>query len=497
MPFRAPIELVGASIADMVATEILKTYKYELIERSQMEQILQEQSLGVSGVTESVIAMKVGRILGVQGVIVGTVPEYGMRAVDSRELPAVGINIRMIDSETGSIVWTISDSAIATKTISISAFATHLIESMIKQLKREWIRVGDTFAVNLVSPQIINFQGGLRKAEIQVYGDSPKDVKGYTLYRSRTQSGPYTKVTSVANSSQKTIIFEDSKLLDAETYYYKVTATNNSGLHGLGAGPVKITTKGAPEPLTFLKAESGGIRECKLTWQPSADPDVGGYFIYRAESESGPYTKITHIEKRSATEFLDTDREDGSYGRYGKLKDAFNYYYRIRAVNLVGVQSHDSPAAFAVTQGPSPAVTGLQAEDDMLRKVGLSWAASADQYVEGYEIFRSDSEMGPFVSITKISNRDKTEYVDTGKGSSWGKAGNLGDKTTYFYRINAINVVGVASPDSLVVSATTSGKPPVVTGLEAKGQLPRRVDLHWQVSSGAFVDGYAVYRSLV
>jgi len=495
MPFRAPVELVGASIADMVATEILKTYKYELIERSQMEQILQEQSLGVKGVTQNAVAMQVGKILGVQGVIVGTVPEYGMRAVDSRELPAVGINIRMIDSESGSIIWTVSDSAIATKTISISAFATHLIESMIKQLNNEWVRAGDTFAVHLASPQIVHSQGDIRKAVIQVFPDSPKTVKGYTLYRSRTGSGPYIKIKSIANKSQKKIIFEDSKLLDAETYYYKVTAVNRSGLTGRGAGPIKITTKGAPEPLIFLQAESGSIRKCKISWHSSADPDVAGYFLYRAENKSGPYKKISHIKKREATEFTDKGREDGSYGSYGKLRDNFEYYYRIRAVNVVGVQSPDSPSASALTQGAPPTVAGLQAEDNMLRKIGLTWEASTDKYVEGYEIFRSESEMGPFISVTTINNRDKTEYVDTGKGSAWGKAGNLGDKTLYFYKINAINVVDVRSPDSPIISATTRGKPPVVTGLEAEGRLPRKVNVKWQPSSGVFVDGYAVYRS--
>lgn len=495
MPFRAPVELIGASIADMVTTEILKTYKYELIERGQIEQILQEQSLGVKGVTQNAIAMQVGRILGVQGVIVGTVPEYGMRAVASRELPAVGINLRMIDSETGSIIWTISDSAIATQAISISAFATQLIESMIKQLRHEWVKVGDTFAVNLTAPQITYSEGGIRKTTIKVLPDSRTVVKDYTLSRSRTQAGPYIKILSIANQSQKKIIFEDSELLDAETYYYKVAAINRSGLSGL-ADPVKITTKGAPEPLLFLQVESGGIRECRIIWHSSDDQDVAGYFLYRAKSKSGPYKKVTHVKRRTTTEYTDKGMEGNSYGSYGKLKDNFEYYYRIRAVNIVGVQSPDSPSAFAITQGAPPPVLGLQAEDNMLRKVGLTWDASSNKSVKGYEIFRGESENGPFISITTINDKNKTNFVDVGKGSAWGKAGNLGDKTTYFYKINAINVVDVASPASQIISVTTRGKPPVVNGLEAEGQLPRKINVKWNASSGAFVGGYAIYRSI-
>ncbi|VAX20350.1 hypothetical protein MNBD_NITROSPINAE01-1912, partial [hydrothermal vent metagenome] len=138
MPFRAPMELAGASVADTFSTELLKTYRYELVERSQMEQVLGEQALGLKGVTENALAIRVGKLLNVSGVIVGTVPEYGMRAVGGNELPAIGINIRMIDVETGSIIWTVSDSAIADKPISISAFTRRLVKSMMARLAQEW-----------------------------------------------------------------------------------------------------------------------------------------------------------------------------------------------------------------------------------------------------------------------------------------------------------------------------------------------------------------------
>ncbi|MEO0367928.1 MAG: CsgG/HfaB family protein, partial [Pseudomonadota bacterium] len=81
LPFKAPVELAGASIADVFTTEILKTYKYRLIERSQMEQVLDEKALGMQGVISSSEAIQIGKLLGVEGVILGTVPEYGLRAV--------------------------------------------------------------------------------------------------------------------------------------------------------------------------------------------------------------------------------------------------------------------------------------------------------------------------------------------------------------------------------------------------------------------------------
>lgn len=495
MPFRAPVDLVGASIADMVATEILKTYKYELIERSQIEQILQEQSLGMKGVTDSALAMQVGKILGVQGVIVGTVPEYGMRAVESRELPAVGINIRMIDAESGSIIWTVSDSAIATKVISLSAFTSHLIESMIAQLRNEWVRTGDLHAVNLPSPQIINAHGLLRKAVIEVFADSVGGTKAYIFRRSSTKEGPFRDIGTLPNRQGSRIVFEDTGLLDAETYYYQVAAEHISGLAGRPAGPVAVTTVGAPEPVLDIRAEDGGIREVPLRWTPSSDPNVAGYVLFRSTSRNGPWQKIAQLNKSSAREYIDTGREGGSYGSHGKLLDHHRYFYKINAVNLVDVISPDSPIASATTRGAPPAVVSLVADSDGLRKVPLAWTASDDPHVKAYSVYRSDFETGPFEEIATVSGRDKTTYTDTGSGSSWGEAGNLADAHTYYYTIQAINVVDVHSPDSRVAFATTRGIPPTVSGLNATGNLPRKIRLLWDQSPGPYVKGYAVFRS--
>ncbi len=493
LPFKSQVEIAGASVADMVTTEILKTYKYELIERGQIEQILQEQSLSLQGVTENTIAMQVGKILDVQGVIVGTVPEFDVRSVNGYDVPAVGINIRMIDTQTGSIIWTVSDSAISRESISISTFADKLVESMIEQLRHEWIRHGDTFAVNLPSPQIVSSQGHIRKATIRVHTESTKKVQSYTLLRSRTKGGHYTKIKSLNNSSSKTIVFEDTQLLDAETYYYKVVALYFSGLNGLPAGPVKVITIGAPGSLSYLTAKSGGLRECKITWQSSTDTGVAGYDILRAVNNTGTFKKITHVKKRDSSEYL--DKGTSSYSNYGNLKDNFTYYYKIRVVNVVGVQSPDSSTVSATTEGIPPTVSNLQAQHNMLRKIGLTWNPSTDKYVKGYEILRSESETGPYSSIKIINGKDKNEYVDKGANASWGEAGKLADKTDYYYTIKSINHVDIKSQDSNIATATTRGKPPVVTGVLAEGGLPRKVNLLWQPSSGDFVDSYVIYRS--
>ena len=496
MPFRAPVELVGASIADMVATEILKTYKYRLIERSQMQQVLQEQSLGLKGVTDSAMAMKVGKILGVEGVIVGTVPEYGMRAVGSLELPAVGISIRLIDTETGAIIWTITDSAISKEVVSLSAFTRRMVKSMIRRLAKEWVRAGDTYAVNLQPPQVVAYQGKIRAVSIKVYAGHSEKFKSYTLYRSHTKNGPYERVATLRNSGEKTIVLEDKNLLDAETYYYKIGAVNTLGLHATTEKPLRITTAGPPQPVTGLRADGGLIRMVALSWTPSHSKTVSGYALYRSRSRHGAFEKIKTFSERSRHQYVDRGPGESSDGDYGKLADAKTYYYKIQAVNVVGVHSPDSPVVSAVTAGPPAPVTDLRATAGQIRHVTLAWTPSNRKTVAGYALYRSDSASGPYKEIKVLKDRRAHQYIDRGKdASSYSEAGKLADHKAYFYKIQSINIAGVHSPDSAVATAVTRGAPPQVTGLAAKSRLPRKVALSWTALDGEEIKGYLIYRS--
>jgi fibronectin type 3 domain-containing protein len=493
MPFRAPVELVGASVADMVATEILKTYKYELIERSQMEQVLNEQSLGMKGVTDSTIAMQVGRILGVSGVIIGTVPEYGMRAVGSLELPAVGINIRMIDAETGSVIWTVTDSAISQKVVSLSAFARRLIKSMVHRLRIEWVRTGDTYAANLMPAQVTLSRGNIRSAVIKVFSGSQKRVRAYTLYRSRTKRGPYRKVSCRKNTGEKTVVFEDKNLLDAETYYYKVDAVSVTGLHSPMEGPFEITTAGAPDPVMDLAATGGQIRKVTLGWTPSRSNVVVGYALYRATSKKGPYKQIKVFKDRKVHQYVDAGG-GRSHRDAGNLADKQAYYYKIRAINTVGVHSPDSPVASAVTCGPPPPVVEFMAQSGLARKVALNWVPVQAREVKGYVIYRGEKENGPFTKVVYLKGREKTKYLDRGKSSGWDDRGKLKDNAEYFYKIQSLNIVDVHSPDSVVASAITKPVPQPIAGLSCSQKMVKQAELQWQAAPESDIKWYEIYR---
>ena len=485
MPFRAPVELVGASIADMFATDLLRTYKYQLVERSQMKKVLGEQALGLKGVTDSATAIKVGRLLGVQGVIVGTVPEYGYRAMGPNKLPSIGLNIRMIDVADGTIVWSISNSGLSKVPTNLSAFAERIIRRTVSQIIHEMVRAGDTYAVNLPSPQVISYKGKIRSSVIQVLADSPRTFRGYKLIRGRSPQGPYHVIAYARNSGeQKTITFVDRKLLDSETYYYKVAAVARNGLNGTPAGPYKIMTTGPPGVIQNLFAQSGQIRKISLKWHSQNDPNVVGYDIYR-KYDGKNWKKIDYIEGKNNASYVDEE-----------LRDGVTYQYRVIAINVVGVRSPPSQTVSATTQGPPSPVKGFSAQSNQPRKITLTWNPVLEPAVQGYIIYRSKNETGPFKKIVFIEDKNNIKYIDKGESSGWGSSdGNLKDYTRYYYKIQSVNIVDVVSPESLVISAITKPVPVAVAGLQASQLEPRRVTLQWQLNPESDIVAYEIFRS--
>jgi curli biogenesis system outer membrane secretion channel CsgG len=104
LPFKAPTDLIGTSVSDMFVTELLKSKTYRLVERSQISRVLNEAELALSGISNAK-AMEVGQMSGADGVMIGTVSEYELTAYKGHKFPSVGISVRLIDSQSGEIVW--------------------------------------------------------------------------------------------------------------------------------------------------------------------------------------------------------------------------------------------------------------------------------------------------------------------------------------------------------------------------------------------------------
>ena len=105
--------VVGRGLADMLVTSLVNSHRFTVVERQEIESVLQEQGLGLSGAITEASASRVGQLLGVELAIYGSVTHFGeeRRSVGIRNLEVgrtrarVNIDIRFVNTTTGEIIF--------------------------------------------------------------------------------------------------------------------------------------------------------------------------------------------------------------------------------------------------------------------------------------------------------------------------------------------------------------------------------------------------------
>jgi curli biogenesis system outer membrane secretion channel CsgG len=115
---------VGKGVADLLVQKLVQDGKYRVIERKQLEKILAEQNFNNSDRADPATASRIGKVLGVDAIIVGSITKFGrddksttvggggfgagrfgIGGVQKRDAKAVcGITARLIDTSTAEIL---------------------------------------------------------------------------------------------------------------------------------------------------------------------------------------------------------------------------------------------------------------------------------------------------------------------------------------------------------------------------------------------------------
>jgi len=119
----------GRAASDLLISGLLEPGFYEIVERSRINEVIQEHKFNLSGMVSDATIRRMGRILGVDAVIFGTVSGYDVETSRGRTLAtpgyydeetgiyvpptyrnytmksgSVAVNYRMIDIETGRVI---------------------------------------------------------------------------------------------------------------------------------------------------------------------------------------------------------------------------------------------------------------------------------------------------------------------------------------------------------------------------------------------------------
>jgi TolB-like protein len=509
MPFKAPTELIGSAVSDLFGTELLRSGRYTCVERSQMAQVLSETELAMAGVSVDK-ALKVGTMVGADGVVLGTVDEYSLVAQRGRSIPVVGVTVRLIDCRTGSVMWSADFAGRAEDSATtLPEQARKVIHEIASGLYQNWrvqrrIPRGQAAAIarvesnphapvrrNVVPDSATDEMPGrvaavaplappppleppagvtlsdLGLREVRIQWPTPPDPGlRYRIERAPERTGPFAVVADVPASRRGHVDAggPGAPLADAATYYYRLTALAADG-RASAPGPVaESLTAPPPDPPDGLVAEAPAARAVKLAWKPSAAPGVTAYAVERADPDLPD--EFHPAGRASGTTFA----EGGTAA--SPLADRSTYRYRVRAVNRVGAVGPPGEPVGVTTRPPPGPVAGLQALGGQVRSVPLAWSASEEADVAAYELFRSTGDARTFEPLVTLKGRSSTAHVDGGR-----EPGTLADATTYRYRVRAINAVGAIGGDSEVATATTRVPPPPVEAVRVEGGRPREVAL--------------------
>jgi curli biogenesis system outer membrane secretion channel CsgG len=69
---------LGEAASDELTTQLVKSGAFSVIERRQIEDILAEQSMGMSGAVDAATAARIGKVLGVQYVLMGSISQFSI-----------------------------------------------------------------------------------------------------------------------------------------------------------------------------------------------------------------------------------------------------------------------------------------------------------------------------------------------------------------------------------------------------------------------------------
>jgi len=115
---------IGKGVADLLVTNLVKDGSYSIIERKAMDKILAEQNFSNSDRANPTSAAKIGKLLGVDAILVGSITEFGNETKNlglggagggwaghglggfghKNSKAIVGLSARLVDIDTGEIL---------------------------------------------------------------------------------------------------------------------------------------------------------------------------------------------------------------------------------------------------------------------------------------------------------------------------------------------------------------------------------------------------------
>ena len=349
----------------------------------------------------------------------------------------------------------------------------------------------------VAAPSGLTATDGIGRIALSWQPVSDADLIGYNVYRATSSSAAFTALSGEGSgyTTGKTA-YVDSNLAAGQLFFYRITAVTasfESEPSTFVSGTARADEVSPATPANLVAIADDAEARISLSWSGStADGDGGdltglsAYIIFRGEGSSAALAALDTVGS-SATEY-----EDGS------LSAATTYYYAVSAVDPAGNVSSRSSAVSAMTRGISAPASVAAAAG--IRKITVSWSASSEDDLRGYNVYRSSRSDQGYARLTGVEGTSfttgQTTYIDS----------NLAGGQILFYRVSVVTAAGeseLSAFDGATVQSDSRAPaaPTFVDGEPATGD-PERLVVTWRApatdSNGGELTGvssYVIYRS--
>jgi fibronectin type 3 domain-containing protein len=230
-------------------------------------------------------------------------------------------------------------------------------------------------------------------------------ISSYAVYRN-TSNSTGSAVLLVTSSSTA---YKDSSAASGQKYYYWVRSIGTDAVMSAFSSYAYAGLLEAPLAPTNLST-TGYSSYIKVLWSPNTSGSPATqFYIYRADSSSGLYSKIDSI---SLTYYSDYAVSSGK-----------TYYYKISGWNTSG-EGVLSSYTSGKLPGPLPPQSITASYEKYTTHIEITWSAVSG--VSGYSLYRSTTSTGMY---SKIGTSTATVYNDS-----------TGIETTvYYYKVASFN----------------------------------------------------------
>ncbi|MEM9213056.1 MAG: CsgG/HfaB family protein [Cyanobacteria bacterium P01_F01_bin.150] len=191
--------------SDILVDRLVNGGQYTVVERSQIDAVLAEQNFGASGRVDASTAAQIGRILGVESVIIGSVTKFNYDVKDKgvrvfgvgtrRDVveAEVQLNVRMVNTSTAEIIRTAEGNGQASDTASSVSVSGVFGQDSEPDNVRQVLSDAYTMAIEEVATSLNSAAGNVAAlpAALPTQTAVIADITGSTLVLNRGNTDGY------------------------------------------------------------------------------------------------------------------------------------------------------------------------------------------------------------------------------------------------------------------------------------------------------------------